>query len=222
MMNVGNPELAFEFRAAAERGRRPRAARIHHQPQRRHPSEGAARARSPSRRRREARRSSGASRGYAGPTEFYVAKIAEGMATIAAAFCAEAGDRAAVRLQVERVLEPHRRRAVRAARGKPDARLSRRITLRRSEFHDCFALECEAMRRVRDDMGLTNVELMVPVRAHRARGGAGRRPARRRTGCERGENGLRIDHDVRDAVQRDARRSSSSSTSTAFRSARTT
>ena len=31
-----------------------------------------------------------------------------------------------------------------------------------SEFYDCFALECQAMRRVRDDMGFTNVELMVP------------------------------------------------------------
>ena len=30
------------------------------------------------------------------------------------------------------------------------------------EFRDCFALECEAMKRVRDDMGLTNVEVMVP------------------------------------------------------------
>ena len=30
------------------------------------------------------------------------------------------------------------------------------------EFHDCFALECSAMKRVRDDMGLTNVELMIP------------------------------------------------------------
>ena len=30
------------------------------------------------------------------------------------------------------------------------------------EFYDCFALECEAMKRVRDDMGLTNVELMIP------------------------------------------------------------
>src|SRR5262249_59725069 len=31
-----------------------------------------------------------------------------------------------------------------------------------AEFHDCFALECAAMKRVRDEMGLTNVELMVP------------------------------------------------------------
>ena len=31
-----------------------------------------------------------------------------------------------------------------------------------ADFYDCFALECEAMRRVRDDMGFTNVELMVP------------------------------------------------------------
>jgi pyruvate,water dikinase len=30
------------------------------------------------------------------------------------------------------------------------------------EFRDCFALECEAIKRVRDDMGLTNVEIMVP------------------------------------------------------------
>ena len=47
-------------------------------------------------------------------------------------------------------------------RRKPDARLSRRVALRLREFGDCFALECEAMRRVRDDMGFTNVELMVP------------------------------------------------------------
>ena len=38
MMNVGNPELAFEFQPAAERRRGPRAARVHHQQQRRHPS----------------------------------------------------------------------------------------------------------------------------------------------------------------------------------------
>ena len=30
------------------------------------------------------------------------------------------------------------------------------------EFHDCFALECAAMKRVRDDMGFTNVEVMIP------------------------------------------------------------
>ena len=72
--------------------------------------------------------------GYADPVEFYVDRLAEGIATITAAFCAEAGDRAPVRFQVERIRQPDRRRALRAARGEPDDRLPRRQPLRRSEL----------------------------------------------------------------------------------------
>jgi len=59
------------------------------------------------------------------------------------------------------------------------------------EFHDCFALECAAMKRVRDVMGFTNVELMVPfIRTVReAQEVIG---LLREQGLERGKNGLRI------------------------------
>ena len=59
------------------------------------------------------------------------------------------------------------------------------------EFYDCFALECRAMKRVRDEMGLTNVELMVPfVRTV----GEGRRVVEllAENGLARGANGLRV------------------------------
>ena len=51
---------------------------------------------------------------YAGPREFFVQRVAEGISTIAAAFAPRAGDRADERLQVQRVRQPRRRRAVRA------------------------------------------------------------------------------------------------------------
>ncbi|VEB60247.1 phosphoenolpyruvate synthase [Salmonella enterica subsp. enterica] len=44
-------------------------------------------------------------------------------------------------------------------------------------FRDCFALECEAVKRVRNDMGLTNVEIMNPVRANGRPGESGHRRA---------------------------------------------
>ncbi len=59
------------------------------------------------------------------------------------------------------------------------------------EFYACFALECEAMKRVRDDMGLTNVEIMIPFVRTVAE-------AKRviellaENGLRRGENGLRV------------------------------
>lgn len=58
-------------------------------------------------------------------------------------------------------------------------------------FYDCFALECRAMKRVRDEMGLTNVEVMIPfVRTiAEARGVIG---LLARNGLERGKNGLRV------------------------------
>ena len=133
-------------------------------------------------------------------------KIAEGVATIAAAFWPK---KVIVRLSDfksneysnlvggERY-EPHEENPMLGFRGA-----SRYIA---PEFYDCFALECEAMKRVRDDMGFTNVELMIPfvrtldeaeqvialLAKQRARARR-ERPARH--------------HDVRDAVERDPRRS---------------
>ena len=85
MMNVGNPQLAFDFAQLPNHGGRPGAAGVHHQQQHRRASEGDPRL--PERRCRpeEGGRKSVA-RGHASPRAFYVDKVAEGIATIAAAF----------------------------------------------------------------------------------------------------------------------------------------
>ncbi len=129
--------------------------------------------------------------GYPSPTEFYVSKIAEGVSTIGAAFWPK---KVIVRLSDFKSneysnlvggqhYEPHEENPMLGFRGA-----SRYIA---PEFHDCFALECAAMKRVRDEMGLTNVELMVPfVRTlTEAREVIARLAAQ---GLERGKNGLRI------------------------------
>ena len=100
--------------------------------------------------------------GYASPVDFYVEKLVEGIATLAAAYHPHkvivrmsdfksneyanlvAGDR----------YEPHEENPMIGYRG-----VSRYLS---STFRDCFELECRALRRVRNDMGLTNVEVMIP------------------------------------------------------------
>jgi pyruvate,water dikinase len=154
-----NPSLRSSS-PIAERRRGPREARVHHQQERRHPSEGAARPRQPARRSAEEIRNRIG--GYSSPTEFYVAKITEGVATIAAAFWPK---KVIVRLSDFKSneysnlvggqrFEPHEENPMLGFRGA-----SRYIA---PEFQDCFALECQAIRRIRDDMGLTNVEVMIP------------------------------------------------------------
>ncbi|USV59010.1 phosphoenolpyruvate synthase [Aeromonas encheleia] len=100
--------------------------------------------------------------GYDSPHEYYVAKLTEGIATLAAAFWPE---RVIVRMSDfksneyanlvgGRGYEPHEENPMIGFRGA-----SRYIA---DSFRPCFALECEAMKRVRDVMGLTNVEVMIP------------------------------------------------------------
>lgn len=100
--------------------------------------------------------------GYASPREFYVTKLTEGIATLAAAFAPE---RVIVRMSDfksneyanlvgGRQYEPHEENPMLGFRGA-----SRYIS---KEFRECFAMECEALKRVRNDMGLTNVEIMIP------------------------------------------------------------
>lgn len=100
--------------------------------------------------------------GYESPREFYVAKLTEGIATLAAAFWPE---RVIVRMSDfksneyanlvgGREYEPHEENPMIGFRGA-----SRYIA---DSFRACFALECEAIKRVREQMGLTNVEVMVP------------------------------------------------------------
>jgi pyruvate,water dikinase len=160
MMNVGNPELAFEFRRLPNEG--VGLARLEFIINRNvgiHPKALLELDEQPADLKREIEERIA---GYASPTEYYISKIVEGIATIAAAFWPK---KVIVRLsdfksnEYSNLLggsryEPDEENPMLGFRGA-----SRYIA---PEFHDCFALECSAMKRVRDDMGFTNVELMIP------------------------------------------------------------
>jgi pyruvate,water dikinase len=130
-------------------------------------------------------------RGYEDPVRFYVDKIAEGVSTIAAAFWPK---KVIVRLSDFKSNEY--RNLIGGARYEPQEEnpmlgfrgASRYIA---SSFRDCFQLECEAMRKVRDAMGLTNVELMVPF-VRTVKEGEQVLAIMRDNGLERGKNGLRV------------------------------
>jgi pyruvate,water dikinase len=189
MMNVGNPELAFEFRRLPNEGvGLARLEFIINKNVGIHPKALLELDRQPPDLQREINERIA---GYASPTEYYVSKIAEGVATIAAAFWPK---KVIVRLSDfksneysnlvggERY-EPHEENPMLGFRGA-----SRYIA---AEFHDCFALECAAMKRVRDEMGLTNVELMVPfVRTIAEAKDVIALLAKQ--GLVRGENGLKV------------------------------
>jgi pyruvate,water dikinase len=160
MMNVGNPELAFEFSRLPNEGvGLARLEFIINKNVGVHPKALLEfDAQTPEVKKQIAARIAA----YESPTEFYVAKIVEGVATIAAAF---APKKVIVRLSDfksneysnliggERY-EPREENPMLGFRGA-----SRYIA---PEFYDCFELECRAIKRVRDDMGLTNVEVMIP------------------------------------------------------------
>ena len=129
--------------------------------------------------------------GYSSPREYYIAKLAEGIATLGAAFSPE---RVIVRMSDFKSneyanliggsqYEPDEENPMLGFRGA-----SRYIS---EEFRDCFALECEAIKRVRNDMGLTNVEIMIPfVRTLEE----GRKVIEllEEQGLKQGDNGLRV------------------------------
>ena len=114
----------------AERRCGARPPRIHHQQERRRASEGAARARSPA--ARAAARNPPADRRICEPDRVLREQGRRGRGDDRRGVLAEEGDRAPLRLQVERVFEPRRRPALRAARGKSDARVPRRVALHRA------------------------------------------------------------------------------------------
>ncbi|HHX8393406.1 TPA: phosphoenolpyruvate synthase [Vibrio alginolyticus] len=101
-------------------------------------------------------------RGYKDPIDFYVSKLTEGIATIAAAFWPK---RVIVRMSDfksneysnlvgGKAYEPHEENPMLGFRGA-----SRYIS---PVFEDCFELETQAIKRVRNEMGLKNVEIMIP------------------------------------------------------------
>jgi pyruvate,water dikinase len=188
-MNVGNPELAFDFQRLPNSGVGlarlefiiARMIGIHPQAVLSHPNLP------PDLRREVEARSAG----YPTPRDFYLEKLTEGIATLAAAFAPKP---VIVRLsdfksnEYSSLLggqryEPHEENPMLGFRGA-----SRYID---PSFRDCFELECRALRKVRDEMGLTNVEIMVPfVRTvTEARHAVEALAAH---GLERGRNGLRI------------------------------
>jgi len=103
-----------------------------------------------------------AARGYDNPREFYVQKLTEGVATIAAAFWPKP-----VIVRLSDFKSNEYKKLVGGERYEPDEEnpmLGFRGAARyvADSFRECFELECEAMRRVRNTIGLRNVELMVP------------------------------------------------------------
>ena len=101
-------------------------------------------------------------RGHASPRAFYVDKLAEGIATIAAAFWPKP-----VIVRLSDFKSNEYKKLIGGSRYEPEEEnpmlgfrgASRYIS---SEFGEAFAMECEALKRVRNDMGLTNVEIMAP------------------------------------------------------------
>ncbi len=130
-------------------------------------------------------------KGFDSPREFYVGRLTEGIATLGAAFYPK---RVIVRLSDFKSNEYAN--LVGGERYEPDEEnpmlgfrgAGRYVS---DSFRDCFALECEAVKRVRSDMGLTNVEIMIPfVRTVDQAKAVVDELARQ--GLKRGENGLKI------------------------------
>jgi pyruvate,water dikinase len=188
-MNVGNPELAFEFQRLPNEG--VGLARLEFIIARMigvHPKAVLAYPDLPGNLKLAVEQHAA---GYASPVAFYVEKLTEGVATLGAAFWPKP---VIVRLSDFKSneyssltggskYEPQEENPMLGFRGA-----SRYIS---STFRDCFELECRAMKKVRDEMGLTNVEIMVPFvrtvsEAKEVIDLLGK------NGLKRGENGLRI------------------------------
>jgi pyruvate,water dikinase len=160
MMNVGNPQLAFDFAQLPNEG--VGLARlefiinnnigVHPKAILEYPNVDA-----------DLKKAvESVARGHASPRAFYVDKIAEGVATIAAAFWPKP-----VIVRLSDFKSNEYRKLIGGSRYEPEEEnpmlgfrgASRYIS---RDFNEAFAMECEAMRRVRGDMGLTNVQVMVP------------------------------------------------------------
>jgi pyruvate,water dikinase len=131
------------------------------------------------------------STGYPSPVDFYVEKITEGVATLGAAFFPKP---VIVRLSDFKSneyssliggeeYEPKEENPMLGFRGA-----SRYLS---DDFRDCFEMECRALKKARDEMGLTNIEVMIPfVRTVAEAKGVVELLAS--NGLRRGENGLRV------------------------------
>jgi pyruvate,water dikinase len=189
MMNVGNPQLAFDFQALPNAG--VGLARlefiinnnigVHPKAVLDYPSLD------PELKVAVERLSAG----YPSPRAFFEAKLAEGIATIGAAFWPKP-----VIVRMSDFKSNEYKKLIGGSRYEPDEEnpmLGFRGAARyiADSFRECFRLEAAALKKVRNDMGLTNVEIMVPfVRTLSEAKGVTELLAAH--GLKRGENGLRI------------------------------
>jgi pyruvate, water dikinase len=132
-----------------------------------------------------------AARGYASPKDFYVDKLTEGVATIAAAFWPKP-----VIVRLSDFKSNEYKKLIGGSLYEPDEEnpmLGFRGAVRylSSDFAESFEMECRAMKRVREEMGLSNVEIMVPfIRTLEQAQKVVDLLAK--NGLKRGENGLRL------------------------------
>ncbi len=189
MMNVGNPQMAFEFQSIPNAG--VGLARlefiinnnigVHPKAILEYPNIDPA--------LKKAVES--VARGHASPKAFYIDKLAEGIATIAAAFWPKT-----VIVRLSDFKSNEYKKLIGGSRYEPDEEnpmLGFRGAARylAPDFAESFEMECTAMKRVRNDMGLTNVEIMVPF--VRTLGQAKKVvDLLAKNGLRRGENGLRL------------------------------
>jgi pyruvate, water dikinase len=189
MMNVGNPQLAFDFQAIPNGGvGLARLEFIINNNIGVHPK---AILEYPNIDNDLKKAVESVARGHASPRAFYVDKLAEGVATIAAAFWPKP-----VIVRLSDFKSNEYKKLIGGSRYEPDEEnpmLGFRGAARylAEDFAESFEMECMAMRRVRDEMGLTNVELMIPF--VRTLGQAEKVIALlAKYGLKRGENGLRV------------------------------
>ncbi len=189
MMNVGNPDLAFNFAQLPNAGVglarlefvinnmigvHPKAILEH------------TKVRESVREEIERR-----SRGYASPRDFYIEKLAEGVATLGAAFwpkpvivrMSDFKSNEYRKLIGGDMYEPEEENPMLGFRGA-----SRYAS---ESFLECFELECLAMKKVREEIGLTNIELMIPF-VRTVEEAKAVIDVLARYGLKRGENGLRL------------------------------
>jgi len=189
MMNVGNPQLAFDFQSIPNAG--VGLARlefiinnnigVHPKAILEYPNIDA-----------DLKKAvESVARGHASPKAFYVDKLAEGIATIAAAFWPKP-----VIVRLSDFKSNEYKKLIGGSRYEPDEEnpmLGFRGAARylAADFAESFEMECLAMKRVRNDMGLTNVEIMVPF--VRTLGQAEKVVnLLAKNGLKRGENDLRL------------------------------
>ena len=189
MMNVGNPQLAFEFQSIPNKGvGLARLEFIINNNIGIHPKACLDYPNLPEDLKKAVEE---ASAGYASPREFFKEKLAEGVATIGAAFwpkkvivrMSDFKSNEYRKLVGGKQYEPEEENPMLGFRGA-----SRYVS---GDFKECFAMECEALKKVRDEMGLTNVEIMIPfVRTLREAKEVNDRLEEH--GLKRGKNGLRL------------------------------